>query len=82
MKTFAPRIGNDRRGMWWTNKGALFWGCPECGQTHKLVTHSINEDGQVMPSVVCGKCDFHEYIVLEEVSPEAIRALAKEPTNG
>lgn len=58
--------GEPRRGAWWHNGKHVVWGCPKCGQAHQLVTHQITEDGDVVPSVVCGKCGFHDYISLEE----------------
>lgn len=67
-----PRLeGDPRKGHYWTQDARTFWGCPECGQAHELTTHTINDCGHVAPSVVCGKCDFHEYVCLEECSPEA-----------
>jgi len=42
--------------------------CPECGRMRLIISHTINADGTVSPSVVCGMsdCSFHEFIKLEE----------------
>lgn len=71
--TLIPHLhGERRKGTWWRNRGQTFWGCPKCSQAHSLTTHTIREDGEVVPSVVCGKCDFHDYVTLEECAPEAV----------
>jgi ribosomal protein S27AE len=73
MITLAPHLRNESRiGKWWRAGRKTMWGCPKCGQAHALISHKVNEDGNVMPSVICGKCDFHDYISLEEVAPEAV----------
>jgi predicted RNA-binding Zn-ribbon protein involved in translation (DUF1610 family) len=64
--------GERRKGSWWRAGGKTMWGCPKCGQAHILATHTVRDDGEVYPSVVCGKCDFHDYICLDEVQPEAL----------
>jgi hypothetical protein len=77
MITLVPHLhGKRRAGAWWTAGDALMWGCPNCGQAHRLTTHTLNEDGHVMPSVICFRGDFHDYIALEECSPEAFAALS------
>lgn len=78
MRTLELRaVGADRKpGQWWvgTSDGAQkpFWSCPGCGQVHVLATHRVRQDGEVSPSIVCSKCDFHEYATLDEVQPEII----------
>ena len=64
--------GERRKGTWWRAGGRTMWGCPKCGQAHQLATHAVRSDGEVVPSVVCGKCDFHDFISLDEVAPEAV----------
>ena len=35
--------------------------------------HRVYEDGAVTPSMICGKCDFHDYVILDrQVAPEAV----------
>lgn len=65
-------LGEPRKGKWWRTNGKTMWGCPKCGQVHQLVTHTVRDDGEVVPSVVCGKCDFHDFVTLDEVQPEAV----------
>ena len=73
MKFLIPHLEHEpRQGTWWRNAGKNFWGCPKCGQAHTLTPHRVNPEGIVSPSVVCSKCDFHDYVTLEEVSPEAV----------
>ena len=67
-----PGLREPRKGHWWRSNGHTFWGCPKCGQAHRLTTHRVMEDGEVVPSVICGKCDFHDFIALDEVAPEAV----------
>lgn len=38
--------------------------CPSCGQWGDLEDHSIDEHGQVVPSVDCPECDFHDLVIL------------------
>ena len=71
--TLSPRLSHEgRKGKWWRSVGKTLWGCPQCGQAHVLTLHKVCDDGAVSPSVICGKCGFHDYISLEEVSPEAV----------
>ena len=49
-----------RPGSW---KATLFC-CPN-GHIGSLIDHEIKPNGEVIPSVVCTKCDFHEIIKLE-----------------
>lgn len=73
MKHLIPHLhGEPRKGAWWRTNGKTMWGCPKCGQAHVLTPHHVYACGDVLPSVVCGKCDFHDYITLEEVAPEAV----------
>lgn len=55
------------KGEWENWRGRVFIGCPKCGEYGRLITHKIDKDGNVSPSVVCfnDQCDFHEYIHLE-----------------
>ena len=64
--------GDQRKGAWWRASGKTMWGCPKCGQAHVLTPHKVKPDGEVTPSCVCAKCDFHEYVTLDEVCPEAV----------
>lgn len=45
--------------------------CPKCGKVASLSGHTIDDAGQVTPSLVCPylDCDFHEYIQLEGWTP-------------
>lgn len=71
--TLIPHLTyRPRKGAWWRGKGKTLWGCPDCGQPHELSTHGVQDDGQVFPSVVYGKCGFHDYVTLDEVSPECV----------
>jgi len=41
--------------------------CPKCGESQSLSEHTIDNNGEVNPSVVCyfkEKCDFHEWVTL------------------
>ena len=47
------------------DKRVLKMQCPQCKQWQDLEDHSIDEAGQVLPSVVCGDdCGFHDFIQL------------------
>lgn len=73
MKHLIPHLhGLPRKGAWWRAGGNTMWGCPKCGQAQVLAPHKVATDGEVLPSVVCGKCDFHGYVTLDEVAPEAV----------
>ena len=43
--------------------------CPLCALWQYLEDHSVDEAGQVLPSVVCGNeqgnCSFHEFVQLK-----------------
>lgn len=43
--------------------------CPLCGMTGTLEDHTINNAGEVQPSLACmneiGGCSFHEYVCLD-----------------
>lgn len=69
-----PRLEGQpkRQRQWWSIGKRVFWSCPTCGQAHELTTHKINEEGLVLPSVICEKCGFHAYVALEEVAPEVV----------
>jgi len=70
--TLIPHLAHEpRKGTWWRNNDRNFWGCPKCGQAHEF-HHRVYEDGEVTPSMICGKCDFHDYVVLDEVAPECV----------
>lgn len=49
---------------WWSGEGTEASGptisCPKCQALHGL-DHKISADGELDPSVVCTRCDFHEY---------------------
>ena len=49
--------------------------CPN-GHEMVLINHTISLDGMVTPSVVCpqGGCGFHEYLLLQGWTPEAVAA--------
>jgi len=39
--------------------------CPGCGFAAALAgTHTIDASGDVMPSLDCPKCDFHDHVTL------------------
>ena len=40
--------------------------CPVCGRVSSLKDHTVEENGEVNPSVVCGYegCTFHEWVTL------------------
>jgi hypothetical protein len=46
--------------------------CPKCGLKANLSNHTINEAGEVNPSLVCpnDNCDFHEWVILENWNKE------------
>lgn len=70
--TLIPHLhGEPRKGTWWRSDNRNFWGCPKCGQAHEF-HHRVYEDGEVTPSMICGKCDFHDYVTLDEVAPECV----------
>jgi C4-type Zn-finger protein len=74
MRHLEPRLADEPpgKGKWWRAADKTLWSCPACGQVHVLSPHRVNYEGIVEPSVVCAKCDFHEYVALEECSPEAV----------
>jgi len=39
--------------------------CPDCGQIMSLASHTIDQNGQVSPSVRCTVCTFHDHIRLD-----------------
>lgn len=49
--------------------------CPECGKDGSLLSHDINADGHISPSLVCphNPCAFHDFGQLEGWT-EAIKA--------
>lgn len=57
-------IGGRRSG---DNRPTALISCPNCGQFMSLSQHTIAENGEVTPSLVCPHygCDFHEHITLE-----------------
>jgi len=38
--------------------------CPQCKEWGDLEDHSVDECGQVVPSVDCTECDFHDLVIL------------------
>lgn len=76
MKTLELDVDKSRKpGSWWPVKGGrALWSCPGCGRAAALVPHQIYADGTVLPSVVCGSCDFHEYVTLDECQPEVVNS--------
>ena len=63
-KSSAPRRLDMQKGEWTeTNIGVLMT-CPDCGDGAYL-DHLIHADGKVEPSVMCNKCAYHEFIILE-----------------
>lgn len=40
--------------------------CPECGVSASLEeTHKIQKNGNVIPSIDCPKCSFHDFVMLK-----------------
>lgn len=62
-ETYAP--GTWKRLRVGTVKSASI-NCPLCGEMGLLTDHTIKENGDVEPSVVCPneECTFHEYVTL------------------
>ena len=46
------------------SRSAIF-ACPDCDVVAKLSDHTIAENGEVSPSVVCD-CGFHRFITLQD----------------
>ena len=46
------------------DKRVLKLKCPGCGQWGYLDDHSVDECGQVVPSVDCPECNFHDLVIL------------------
>lgn len=55
-----------------SGRAIALWSCPGCGRIAELDTHRVAADGEVSPSAVCSRCDFHDYITLDEVQPEVV----------
>lgn len=58
-----------RRERWrvWTltsGKDRVLMKCPSCAVELGL-DHRVEEDGRVVPSVVCPHCSFHDMVALE-----------------
>ena len=45
--------------------------CPLCGVEQYLGLHTLNDKGEVNPSVICAKakdgCGFHEFVTLDKI---------------
>jgi DNA-directed RNA polymerase subunit RPC12/RpoP len=42
------------KGQWWPRTdGAVTYYCDKCGQPMSLAAHTLSEDGEISPSVVC-----------------------------
>lgn len=71
-----PKGDETQKGTWiggrqgGTNKRTALITCPKCGQFVSLSTHSIADNGDVTPSLVCPHygCDFHENVTLADWS--------------
>ena len=50
------------------NKELIYIECPRCKQWISIFKHSIDDNGNVTPSVVCPltACGFHQYIKLRK----------------
>lgn len=61
----------QKKGEWrlltWGGVTSAVIKCPLCGFDGRLTSHTIKQNGDVNPSVVCPNedCSFHEYITLE-----------------
>ena len=56
----------------WTSFGVglVDAACPTCGQVCSFHDHSIADNGDVMPSVICPfNCGFHKFVTLQEWRP-------------
>lgn len=66
----AKEYSDLSRGKWWrgidASTGKIFthWVDPNGDFLH-LDSHHISPDGVVAPSVICSRCGFHGYLVLE-----------------
>ena len=69
MNKIIPKLGNDKKGKngfvgWWLTGKAVVLQCPN-NHRAELKLHSINIKGEVSPSALCYKNDYHENITLE-----------------
>lgn len=58
------------RGTWKAaSGGAAIVQCPDCGRCFGVgpgvSQHEIDHNGNVHPSVICPRCDFHEFMHLD-----------------
>lgn len=61
----------DEPGVWWhavlDGKPSAIVTCPSCGGHGGLHDHSVDDEGNVTPSLVCphGSCTFHDFVRLD-----------------
>lgn len=69
-------IRGQGKGEWWpTTTGSATYYCAECGKPMGVAEYTIDDNGNLMPSVVCPwvlpehasptincKCGFHNYV--------------------
>ena len=72
---FEPTPEATKGLGWWKWRGGsfVFVRCPN-DHTHSVLTpggssHTVADDGAVMPSMVCPSCDYHEFVKLEGWTP-------------
>ena len=56
--------GNGGPGTWAVSQVGVSITCPKCKTRAYLDDHTVHDDGNVEPSIVCGACGWHEYAVL------------------
>lgn len=61
------KVLKDWRGLRLAEKRSATLRCPKCGRWTSLSNHTISDNGEVNPSLVCPyeNCNFHEYVTLE-----------------
>lgn len=78
MMLSIPRdtTGDFPKGRWRSIKRdgvrIASFSCPKCGDRGGLghgTNHKIAADGAVTPSVMCDRCDFHDFVKLEGWEP-------------
>lgn len=51
------------------NAGRVLVGCPSC-HTEAVLQHTIDDKGNLHPSLICPCCDFHYFARLEGYGPD------------
>ena len=66
MKVITPGDALHFRGRWQRANKSARVSCPDCGLSASLEgTHEISRFGDVVPSVDCPECDFHDFVSLK-----------------